>query len=46
MTKPSSYSILTMVICFIYFMSKWISIYSEHWPNNGISPIAALLLRR
>ncbi|MFQ6670805.1 hypothetical protein Gotur_035571 [Gossypium turneri] len=35
-----------MVICFIYFMSKWLSTYSELWPNNEISPIDALLLRR
>ncbi|MFQ6637015.1 hypothetical protein Gotur_013267 [Gossypium turneri] len=29
MTKPSSYSTITMVICLIYSMSKWISTYSE-----------------
>ncbi|MBA0575218.1 hypothetical protein Golob_024637 [Gossypium lobatum] len=35
-----------MVICLIYSMSKWISTYSELWPNIGISPIVALLLER
>ncbi|MBA0562849.1 hypothetical protein Golob_007870 [Gossypium lobatum] len=29
MTKPSSYSTITMAICLIYSMSKWISTYSE-----------------
>ncbi|MBA0798389.1 hypothetical protein Gohar_008981 [Gossypium harknessii] len=46
MTKPSSYSIVTMVIFLIYLMSKWISTYSELWPNIGIPPITALLLGR
>ncbi|MBA0575235.1 hypothetical protein Golob_028072 [Gossypium lobatum] len=27
MTKSNSYSTITMVICLIYSMSKWISIY-------------------
>ncbi|MBA0712737.1 hypothetical protein Golax_011815, partial [Gossypium laxum] len=31
MTKPSSYSTVTMVICLIYLISKWISTYSEFW---------------
>ncbi|MBA0800016.1 hypothetical protein Gohar_010489 [Gossypium harknessii] len=44
MTKPSSSSTVTMVICFIYLISKWISTYSEFWPNIRIPPIAALLL--
>ncbi|MBA0731470.1 hypothetical protein Golax_025509 [Gossypium laxum] len=35
-----------MVICLIYSMSKWISTYSELWPNIGISPIVALLSGR
>ncbi|MBA0761955.1 hypothetical protein Gotri_024521 [Gossypium trilobum] len=34
MTKPSSYSTVTMVICLIYPMSKWISTYSELLPNT------------
>ncbi|MBA0656380.1 hypothetical protein Goklo_008743 [Gossypium klotzschianum] len=29
MMKPSSYSTVTMVICLIYLMSKWISTHSE-----------------
>ncbi|MBA0757849.1 hypothetical protein Gotri_020904 [Gossypium trilobum] len=44
MTKPSSYSTLTMVTCLIYSMSKWISTYSELLPSIGIPPIAASLL--
>ncbi|MBA0813046.1 hypothetical protein Gohar_026933, partial [Gossypium harknessii] len=43
MTKPSSYSTVTMVIYLIYSMSKWISTYSELLPSIGILPIAALL---
>ncbi|MBA0552488.1 hypothetical protein Golob_023292 [Gossypium lobatum] len=46
MTKPSSYSTKTMVICLIYSMSKWISTYFELLPSIGISPIAASLLER
>ncbi|MBA0669387.1 hypothetical protein Goklo_029240 [Gossypium klotzschianum] len=46
MMKPSSYSTLTMVICLIYSMSKWISTYSEHLPSIGILPIVASLLGR
>ncbi|MBA0654402.1 hypothetical protein Goklo_021415 [Gossypium klotzschianum] len=46
MTKSSSYSIANMVVCLIYSMSKWISIYSELLPSIGISPIATSLLRR
>ncbi|MBA0755661.1 hypothetical protein Gogos_020430 [Gossypium gossypioides] len=46
MMKPSSYSTMTIVICLIYSMSKWISTYSELLPNIGILPIAASLLRR
>ncbi|MBA0634587.1 hypothetical protein Godav_029738 [Gossypium davidsonii] len=46
MTKPSSYSTATMVICLIYSMSDWISIYSELLPSIRILPIAASLLRR
>ncbi|MBA0756301.1 hypothetical protein Gogos_021880 [Gossypium gossypioides] len=46
MTKPSSYSIVTMVICLIYSMSKWISTYYELWPSIGIPPIPTLVLRR
>ncbi|MBA0708049.1 hypothetical protein Golax_020040 [Gossypium laxum] len=44
MTKPSSYSTMTMVICLIYPMSKWISTYSELLPSIGIPPIATSLL--
>ncbi|MBA0679623.1 hypothetical protein Goari_011382 [Gossypium aridum] len=44
MTKPSSYSIVTMVICLIYSMSKWISTYSELLISFGIPPITASLL--
>ncbi|MBA0862612.1 hypothetical protein Goshw_010701 [Gossypium schwendimanii] len=40
------YSTVTMVICFIYLMSKWIRTYSELWPSIRIPPIAALLLER
>ncbi|MBA0635852.1 hypothetical protein Godav_022173, partial [Gossypium davidsonii] len=29
MMKPSSYSTLTMVVCLIYLMSKWINTYFE-----------------
>ncbi|MBA0612578.1 hypothetical protein Godav_013167 [Gossypium davidsonii] len=43
MTKPSSYSTETMVICLIYSMSKWISTYSELLPSIGILPIVVLL---
>ncbi|MBA0749315.1 hypothetical protein Gogos_003261 [Gossypium gossypioides] len=46
MTKPISYSIVTMVICLIYSMSKWISTCSELWPSTRISPVATLLLER
>ncbi|MBA0855370.1 hypothetical protein Goshw_012679 [Gossypium schwendimanii] len=46
MAKPSSYFTVTMVICLIYSMSKWISTYSELWPSIGIPPIVALLLER
>ncbi|MBA0711519.1 hypothetical protein Golax_010691 [Gossypium laxum] len=46
MTKPSSYSTVTMVICLIYSMSKWIRTYSELLPSIGIPPIAASLLGR
>ncbi|MBA0798624.1 hypothetical protein Gohar_009197 [Gossypium harknessii] len=46
MTKPSSYFTVTMVICLIYSMSKWISSYSELWSSIGIPPIVALLLER
>ncbi|MBA0814989.1 hypothetical protein Gohar_020771 [Gossypium harknessii] len=46
MTKPSSYSTLTMMICLIYSISKWISTYSEYLPNIGIPPIPASLLGR
>ncbi|MBA0853751.1 hypothetical protein Goshw_021534 [Gossypium schwendimanii] len=40
------YSIVSMVICHIYSMSKWISTYFELLPSIGISPIAASLLGR
>ncbi|MBA0620652.1 hypothetical protein Godav_006350, partial [Gossypium davidsonii] len=33
MTKPISYSTVTMVICLIYSMSKWINTCSELLPN-------------
>ncbi|MBA0738499.1 hypothetical protein Gogos_011840 [Gossypium gossypioides] len=46
MMKPSSYSTVTMVICLIYSMSKWISTCSELWPNIGIALVAALLSGR
>ncbi|MBA0852776.1 hypothetical protein Goshw_009659 [Gossypium schwendimanii] len=46
MTKPSSYSIVTMVIFLIYLMSKWISTYFELLLSFGIPPIAASLLGR
>ncbi|MFQ6667762.1 hypothetical protein Gotur_033671 [Gossypium turneri] len=46
MTKPISYSTVTMVIYLIYSMSKWISTCSELLPSIGISPITALLLGR
>ncbi|MBA0833996.1 hypothetical protein Goarm_006397 [Gossypium armourianum] len=45
MTKPSSYSTITMVIYLIYSMSRWISTCSELWHNIGIRPIAVLLSR-
>ncbi|MBA0810232.1 hypothetical protein Gohar_002241 [Gossypium harknessii] len=35
-----------MVICLIYWMSKWISTYFKLLPNIRISPIAASLLGR
>ncbi|MBA0805260.1 hypothetical protein Gohar_004786 [Gossypium harknessii] len=35
-----------MVICLIYSMSDWISIYSELLPSIRIPPIAVSLLRR
>ncbi|MBA0738494.1 hypothetical protein Gogos_011840 [Gossypium gossypioides] len=41
-----SYSTVTMVICLIYSMSKWISTCSELWPNIGIALVAALLSGR
>ncbi|MBA0577061.1 hypothetical protein Golob_024122 [Gossypium lobatum] len=44
--KPNSYSTVTMVICLIYSMSKWISTYSELWHSIGIPPIATSLLGR
>ncbi|MBA0618893.1 hypothetical protein Godav_028159 [Gossypium davidsonii] len=46
MTKPNSYSTLTMVIYLIYSMSKWINTYSELLPSIKISPIADSLLER
>ncbi|MBA0566547.1 hypothetical protein Golob_011356 [Gossypium lobatum] len=46
MTKPSSYSTMTMVIYLIYSMSKWTSTYSELLLNIGIPPIATSLLGR
>ncbi|MFQ6640235.1 hypothetical protein Gotur_016045 [Gossypium turneri] len=46
MTKPSSYSTITMVIFLIYSMSKWISTYFELLLNIGIPPIAASLWGR
>ncbi|MBA0614883.1 hypothetical protein Godav_015115 [Gossypium davidsonii] len=46
MTKPSSYSTVTMVIYLIYSMSKWISTCSKLLPSIGISLTAALLLGR
>ncbi|MBA0743199.1 hypothetical protein Gogos_005908 [Gossypium gossypioides] len=46
MTKPSSYSIVTMVICIIYLMLKWISTYSKLLPSIGIPPIVVSLLGR
>ncbi|MBA0630736.1 hypothetical protein Godav_002801 [Gossypium davidsonii] len=46
MTKPSSYSTITIVIYFIYSMSKWISSYSELLPSIGILPIVTSLLGR
>ncbi|MBA0613559.1 hypothetical protein Godav_013968 [Gossypium davidsonii] len=45
-TKPSSYFTVTMVICLIYSMSKWIRTYSELWPSIGIPPTVVLLLER
>ncbi|MBA0877656.1 hypothetical protein Goshw_023566 [Gossypium schwendimanii] len=38
MTKLSSYSIITMVICLINSMSKWISCYSELLPSIPEDP--------
>ncbi|MBA0577350.1 hypothetical protein Golob_023948 [Gossypium lobatum] len=46
MTKPNSYSIVTMVICLIYLMSKWINTYFKLLPNIGISPTVDSLLER
>ncbi|MBA0817586.1 hypothetical protein Gohar_021198 [Gossypium harknessii] len=46
MTKPSSYSTVTMVICLVYLMSKWISTHYKLWPSIGIPPITVLLLER
>ncbi|MBA0614960.1 hypothetical protein Godav_015166 [Gossypium davidsonii] len=46
MTKPSSYSTITMGIYLIYLMSKWISTCSEPLPGIGIPPITVLLLER
>ncbi|MBA0664561.1 hypothetical protein Goklo_004536 [Gossypium klotzschianum] len=43
MTKPSSYSTVTMVIYLIYSMSKRISTYSELLPSIEMLPIVALL---
>ncbi|MBA0611391.1 hypothetical protein Godav_012084 [Gossypium davidsonii] len=43
MTKSNSYSTVSMVICHIYSISKWISIYFDLLPNIRISPIAASL---
>ncbi|MBA0787293.1 hypothetical protein Gotri_006790 [Gossypium trilobum] len=40
-----NYFTVNMVICLIYWMSKWISTYFELLPNTRISPIAASLLR-
>ncbi|MBA0878760.1 hypothetical protein Goshw_008006 [Gossypium schwendimanii] len=37
---------MTMVICLIYSMSKWISTYFELLLNIGILPIATSLLGR
>ncbi|MBA0741761.1 hypothetical protein Gogos_014890 [Gossypium gossypioides] len=45
MMKPISYSTVTMVIYFIYSMSKWISTYSELLPSIRIPLIAVSLLR-
>ncbi|MBA0670530.1 hypothetical protein Goklo_029071 [Gossypium klotzschianum] len=45
-TKPSSYSTVTMVIYLIYLISKWISTYSELLPSIGILPIVVSLLGR
>ncbi|MBA0664923.1 hypothetical protein Goklo_004860 [Gossypium klotzschianum] len=44
MTKPSSYSTVTMMIFLTYSMSKWISTYSDLLLSIGILPIAASLL--
>ncbi|MBA0552246.1 hypothetical protein Golob_023075 [Gossypium lobatum] len=46
MTKPNNYSIVTMVICLIYLMSRWISTCFELWLNIGILPTTALLWER
>ncbi|MBA0638346.1 hypothetical protein Godav_029979 [Gossypium davidsonii] len=46
MMKSSNYSIANMVICLIYLMSKWISIYSELLPSIGALPIVASFLGR
>ncbi|MFQ6657939.1 hypothetical protein Gotur_027424 [Gossypium turneri] len=46
MTKPSSYSTVTMVIYLIYSMSTWISTYFELLPSIRILPIAITFLGR
>ncbi|MBA0805067.1 hypothetical protein Gohar_004611 [Gossypium harknessii] len=46
MTKPSSYSTLTMVICIIYSMLKWTSTSSKLLPSIGIPPIVVSLLEK
>ncbi|MBA0780690.1 hypothetical protein Gotri_004764 [Gossypium trilobum] len=46
MTKTSSYSTVTIMICFIYSTSKWIRTYSELLPSIRIPPIAVSHLGR
>ncbi|MBA0577556.1 hypothetical protein Golob_023970 [Gossypium lobatum] len=46
MAKSSSYSTVSMVICLIYSMSKWIRTYSKLLPSIRISPIATSIWRR
>ncbi|MBA0767109.1 hypothetical protein Gotri_016061 [Gossypium trilobum] len=41
-----TYSTITMGICLIYSMSKWISTCSDPLPSIGIPPVTALLLER